>query len=162
MGREPWAAAAAAAAAAGELDVEGAARWLITCGEGRAPSGWAIGGGGAHRRAGGHRAEERRARRPRWRKLAHTRAGFKASWATCAHLPAQRRPSGLGASRGGHKAMHEVIVRWSSAYYGGRWRNVVVPRARRTAQSKPRAHQELAASQVGLWQKGPHFFAFAL
>ena len=43
--------------------------------------------------------------------------------------------------------MHEVIVRWSSAYDSGRWRNVVVPRARRTAQSKPRAHQELAASQ---------------
>ena len=51
-------------------------------------------------------------------------AGCKASWATCANLPAQRPPSGLGASRGGLKAMREVIVRWSSAVDGGRRSNV--------------------------------------
>ena len=50
----------------------------------------------------------------------HRGAGCKASWATCANLPAQRPPSGLGALRGGHKAMGEVIVRWSSAVDGGR------------------------------------------
>ena len=51
-------------------------------------------------------------------------AGCKASWPMCANLPAQRPPSGLGASRGGLKAMREVIVRWSSAFDSGRWSKV--------------------------------------
>ena len=91
-----------------------------------------------------------------------TGAGCKASWAMCANLPAQRPPSGLGASRGGLKAMREVIVRWMeqcvrqwTVEQGGR----AVGITGRT--TRPQNHEELEESWLlPLWacgKKGPSF-----
>ena len=83
----------------------------------------------------------------------HRGAGCKASWATCANLAACGRPSGLGASRGGHKAMHEVSVQWSNAFDSGRWRAIGLS-ARTTHPAKlSKSWAELAASLWGTLQR---------
>ena len=53
---------------------------------------------------------------------------------------------------GGPRAVEQRVRQWK-VEDGGREAARLAPR--RTTQSKPRARGELAASQVGLWQKGP-------